>query len=221
MSIPDGLLSDSHYILFSLLYILIMAFVGYYTPWYRLRYTQFRNVFFGAVTGLIVLWNVAAGSFPGLNFHFLGIMLVTLMFRWQYAIWLLSLAIFSEIFTGQIDLKVFAMNAVLFAAVPVYIANLLYKLVDRRLPDHFFVYIYGAGFFGSAFIAFFVLLETSLFLLGMDVYSWHILVHDYLRYSPMMMFAEGFITGMLITLLVVFKPEWVLTFSDQKYLQGK
>lgn len=221
MSIPDGLLSDSHAILFSLLYLLIMAFVGFYTPWYRLRYSQFRHVFFGAIIGLMVLWNVDAGAVPGLNFHFLGIMLVTLMFRWQYAIWLLSLANFSEIFTGQIDLQVFPMNAVLFAVVPVYMSNLIYKLVDRRLPNHFFIYVYGAGFFGSALIAFFVILETSLFLSMMDVYSWNILIHDYLRYSPMMMFAEGFITGMLITLLVVFKPEWVLTFSDQKYLQGK
>lgn len=221
MSIPSNLLHDSHAILFGILYLLMMLFVGYYTPWYRLLYPQFRNVFFGAVIGLIVLWNIDAGAVPGLNFHFLGIMLVTLMFRWQFAIWLLSLAILSQIFTGQIGLNVFAMNAILFAVLPVYAANLIYKLVDRRLPDHFFVYIYGAGFFGAAALVFLVILETSVFLFGMDVYDWHVLFYDYIRYSPMMMFAEGFITGMLITLLVVFRPQWVLTFSDQKYIQGK
>jgi uncharacterized membrane protein len=221
MSIPYGLLSDSHGILFNTLLIISLLFVAYYTPWYRFRYPQFRHVFFGTVIGLIVLWNVDAGAFPGLNFHFIGVMLVTLMFRWQYSIWIFTLAIFSEIFTGQIELPVFAMNTVLFAIIPVYVTNLIYKLVDRRLPSHFFIYIYVAGFFGAAFTALFIIVETALFLWATDVYTWNILIHDYIRYSPMMMFAEGFITGMVITLLVVFKPEWVLTFSDQKYIQGK
>ena len=221
MSIPDGLLADSHNIFFFVLLIISLVFVGYYTPWYRLRYSQFRNVFFGSVIGLIVLWNVDAGALPGLNFHFLGVMLLTLMFRWQYSIWLLSLAIFSQIFTGKIDFSVFAMNVLLFAILPVYVANSIYKLVDRRLPEHFFIYVYGAGFFGAAVVALFVIIETSIFLLLADVYNWTSLVHNYIRYSPLMMFIEAFITGMLLTLLVVFKPEWVLTFSDQKYLQGK
>jgi uncharacterized membrane protein len=221
MSIPDGLLADSHIIIFHILFIISLVFVGYYTPWYRLRYPQFRNVFFGAVIGLIVLWNVDAGALPGLNFHFIGVMLVTLMFRWQYSIWLLSLAIFSQIFTGKIEPSVFAMNGLLFAVLPVYVANSIYKLVDRKLPDHFFIYVYGAGFFGAAIVVLFVIFETSLFLFFTDVYNWTSLVHNYIRYSPLMMFIEAFITGMLLTLLVVFKPEWVLTFSDQKYLQGK
>lgn len=221
MSIPVGLLSDSHSLMFAILLLLAMGFVAYYTPWYRFRYAEFRNVYFGAVVSLIVLWNIDAGAFPGLNFHYLGIMLVVLMFRWQFAIWLLLLATLSELFTGQISLPVLPMNALLFAVLPVYIANLIYKFVDRKMPDHFFVFIYGAGFFGAGIVALFVVFETSVFLLSMGVYSWHVLVQDYIRYSPMMMFLEAFISGMLVTLLVVFKPDWILTYSDKKYIQGK
>ena len=37
----------------------------------------------------------------------------------------------------------------------------------------------------------------------------------------LMAWSEAFISGMLMTVMVVWKPQWVATFSDQKYLLGK
>ena len=221
MSIPSGLLPDEYGYLFDILLVLVVAFVAYYTPWYRFSHSQYRHVFFGSVIGMMVLWNVDAGALPALNFHFLGAMLITLMFRWQYTIWAMMLVILSQLFTGKIDLSVFAMNSLLFAVVPVYVGNAIYKFVDRRLPNHFFIYVYGAGFFGAAIVVLTVIMMTALLLLLFGVYEWSRLVHDFLRYSPLMMFIEAFITGMLTTLLVVFRPQWVSTFDDDRYLKDK
>jgi uncharacterized membrane protein len=33
-----------------------------------------------------------------------------------------------------------------------------------------------------------------------------------------MAWGEAFTTGALVTLMVVWKPEWIATFSDQRYL---
>jgi len=37
----------------------------------------------------------------------------------------------------------------------------------------------------------------------------------------MLMFGEAFLNGAVITLAVAYKPQWVATFHDRWYLQGK
>lgn len=47
------------------------------------------------------------------------------------------------------------------------------------------------------------------------------LLEEYLPYFFLISFSEAFITGMLITMMVIYKPEWVATFDDRRYLQNK
>ena len=44
---------------------------------------------------------------------------------------------------------------------------------------------------------------------------------NFLLILPMLMFGEGFLNGAMITLAVSYKPQWVATFHDRWYLQGK
>jgi uncharacterized membrane protein len=44
---------------------------------------------------------------------------------------------------------------------------------------------------------------------------------NYLQVIPLLMFGEAFLNGMLMILLVAYKPRWVSTFHDQWYLDGK
>ncbi len=37
---------------------------------------------------------------------------------------------------------------------------------------------------------------------------------------PLMMLPEAMLSGMLMTGLVVFRPEWVATYSDARYVDG-
>ena len=50
---------------------------------------------------------------------------------------------------------------------------------------------------------------------------------DFLPYGqclvaiPLLMFGEAFLNGMVMTLLIAYKPRWVATFHDAWYLDGK
>ncbi|MFT5313825.1 MAG: putative membrane protein, partial [Paraglaciecola sp.] len=39
--------------------------------------------------------------------------------------------------------------------------------------------------------------------------------------STLMLFMEGMLNGMTITLLIIYRPEWVYTFYDKIYLEKK
>ena len=52
-------------------------------------------------------------------------------------------------------------------------------------------------------------------------YSLHYLLRDYLPYYLLLSWSEAFLTGMALTLMVVYRPEWVATFDDARYLGGK
>jgi uncharacterized membrane protein len=47
------------------------------------------------------------------------------------------------------------------------------------------------------------------------------LLEEYLPFFLLISFSEAFITGMLITTMVIYKPEWVATFDDKRYLLDK
>jgi uncharacterized membrane protein len=44
---------------------------------------------------------------------------------------------------------------------------------------------------------------------------------SYLQVIPLLMFGEAFLNGMIMILLVAYKPRWVATFHDHWYLDGK
>jgi uncharacterized membrane protein len=98
----------------------------------------------------------------------------------------------------------------------------LARWADRgSLPRHLFVYIFVNGFFGAAF----AVLASSLVAAGLlalgHAYSLPHLGSDYLAFVPLLMFGEAGLTGMLVALLVCYRPEWIRTFDDRLYLHGK
>ena len=44
---------------------------------------------------------------------------------------------------------------------------------------------------------------------------------QYLIMAPLYGFPEAFINGMIITALVVYRQEWVMTFDYSRYVDGK
>jgi len=54
-----------------------------------------------------------------------------------------------------------------------------------------------------------------------DLYSLNYLLDFYFPYALMQTFPEGFITGTVLSLLVIYQLEWVATFRDEFYLHHK
>jgi uncharacterized membrane protein len=178
------------------------------------------NIFLGATVVLLGLWLMKAGVKPGLNLHLLGATALTLMFRPWFALLALALVIGGlTIYSGQYD--AYPANLLLMGALPVSISWAIYHFVDRKLPNHFFIYIFVNCFFGAGLTIVSVGLASTAYAAVAGTYSVHYLLENYLPYYFLMAWAESFATGMIMTILVVYKPEWVATFDDKRYLQSK
>ena len=47
------------------------------------------------------------------------------------------------------------------------------------------------------------------------------MLSEYLPFFLVVGFSEAWLTGMALTVLVIYRPEWVATFDDRSYLLNK
>jgi len=178
------------------------------------------NIFLGACVAVLGLWRIKAGIEPGLNFHLLGATVFTLMFRPLLA--MMAVALISAgvaLWDGQY--AAFAANCLIMGALPVGVTWAVHRLVVRWLPPNIFVYLFLNAFAGGAISMIAVGVAATLFFLGAGLYPIDHLLTEYLPFYILMGWSEAFISGMLVTVMVVWKPQWVATFSDERYLLGR
>lgn len=176
------------------------------------------RVFLAATAALLGLWTIRAGIEPGLDLHLIGATALTLMFGPWFAILSLSLIVAGiTIHTGQY--AAYPGNLLLMGALPVAVSWTIYRFVDRRLPNNIFVYLFLNAFFGAGVAVASVGLASTAFAALSGAYRIEHLLENYLPYYVLLAWAESFNTGMIITLLVVYRPEWISTFDDARYLR--
>jgi len=180
-----------------------------------------QHVYFGAMVILLLIWGLKAGVSPGLGFHHLGATLFTLMFGWPLAIIGLFVILSVSVMQQPSELIALGVNGSLSIAVPVFTSYAILKLSQRFLADNFFIYIFVVAFFGAG-LAVAASRLTSIALLSLTAaYPDAKIIAESLLVTPLFMFPEMFVTGMLISVFVVYKPEWVSTFDDERYIKGK
>ena len=185
-----------------------------------------QHVYFGAMVMLLLLWGLKAGVSPGLGFHHLGATLFTLMFGWPLAVFGLATIMLVSVLLQHSELIApgligLGVNGCLSIVIPVLTSYAVLKLSQKYLPDNFFIYIFVVAFFGAG-LAVAISRISSILLLGLvNAYPEAKLIEESLLYTPLFMFPEMFITGMLISVFVVYKPDWVITFDDERYITGK
>jgi uncharacterized membrane protein len=86
--------------------------------------------------------------------------------------------------------------------------------VRRWLPNHLFVYIFARAYLGS-FIACGGAAGLALLLGPLPAGSQ---LDDLWLVRPIAAFGEAFLTGMLVAILVAYRPSWLATYSDRLYL---
>lgn len=221
MNFTVDLFPESFYWLSHLAYALLLGWALYSAPWYKLRNRENFHVFLGTTVALLLIWTLKAGIKPGMSFHLLGATLLMLMFGWQFALFSISLVLMGQAAYGNIEWFSFSLNAVLMGGIPVLFSFAVFRLSLLFLPKHFFVYTLFNAYFCAGLSMGVTMLLASLLLACCSHYSVDTILHSYLPYSPMMIFAEGFFTGMLATSMVLFRPEWIGSFDDRRYLSGK
>jgi len=187
-------------------------------PWRRLADSEQLNVWLGAVVVLTLVWSLKAGAQPGLNLHLLGATALTLMFGRQLAILGLAAVMAAVTLNGGAGWQTYALNVLITAVFPCLVADLLLRITVRYLPPNFFVYIFCAAFFGAGIAVVSTGLLATLLLWLAGVYPAKMLFEDYFPYFALLGFAESWLNGAAITLMVVYYPRWVGSFDDRRYL---
>ncbi len=227
LHVPAQLIPSFILWLTNILFVGILLFVAIKVEFRQLLNNKpGQHVYFGAMVMLLILWGLKAGVSPGLGFHHLGATLFTLMFGWPLAVFGLATIMLVSVLLQHSDLIApgligLGVNGCLSIVIPVLTSYAVLKLSQKYLPDNFFIYIFVVAFFGAG-LAVAISRISSIVLLGLvNAYPEAKLIEESLLYTPLFMFPEMFITGMLISVFVVYKPDWVITFDDERYIIGK
>ena len=219
--ISELLLQQSTLISGWLLYALILLFAIYRTSWVELfSDSRKQHLLFGTVFILCLLWLVRRDFPSGVSFHFIGMTAVCLLLGWPLAILAGLTAQITLVVLNKQELLALGANGLLLVALPVLIAEASARAVERLQPENLFVYIFGSGFFPAALTAIACTLAGSLLLWSNGLFEFPPWISDYIGMVFLVAFPEAFINGMVISSLVVFKPEWLETFNRSRYLQA-
>ncbi len=221
MDIPAGLLPASVLWGAALLYGLLLAGALLTAPWSKLADNEASHVYFAAVAVVAVLWTLRAGIVPGHTYHLLGATTLCLMFDWQFALLAVSLVLLVTTWQGPAGWEAFALNALVMGALPVLSTRILLYAGQRWLTHNFFIYIFLNAFLAAALGILLCGLAAAAVLALAERDAVNQTGGDYLMFIPLLMFGEGFLNGMALTLLVAYRPRWVSTFHDRWYLDGK
>ncbi|HTS55736.1 MAG TPA: energy-coupling factor ABC transporter permease [Burkholderiales bacterium] len=218
MNLTAGLLPAPWYWVAHLTLLGVLIHVAVGAPWRQLADPTRLNVWLGSIVILAVLWSIRAGVRPGLGFHLLGATACTLLFGPRLAVAAMVLVVASQVAAGTISLYSASANALGMGVVPVAVSQAILRLVERRLPPNLFVYIFAAAFFGAALTMLATGALASLLLGAAGAYTFEYLLSEYLPWFVLLAWAEAFTTGAVITLVVIYRPSWIATFDDRRYL---
>jgi uncharacterized membrane protein len=221
MDIPADLLPDAYLWLAALVYVPLLLLALLSAPWSKIADNEASHVYFGAVVILIVLWTLRGGIQPGLDYHLLGVSTLVLMFEWQFALMAVSLLLAVTTATGPAGWESFAVNALVMGAVPVLFTRTFLYACQRWLPHNFFIYVFINAFLAGALSILLAGLASAWIQQLAGVHAPDSIAANFLLILPMLMFGEGFLNGAATSLVVAYRPQWVATFHDRWYLQGK
>lgn len=196
--------------------LLVLWVIRTKASWHMLASPDNLHVFLGACVAVLGFWMMKAGIKPGLNIHLLGATLLTLMFRPLFALLAVAL-ITSGLSLWQGQLASAAINWIALGFVPVLVTWAIHRFSRRVLPRNLFVYLFINAFLAAAL----AMVTSGLVCTGLHelagTYSSDYLRSEYLPYYLLMSWSEALITGMLVTVMVIWKPEWVGSFLDADY----
>lgn len=217
MDYADGSLSAG-LLIASWLPLLVLAL--WLPPWRVLPRARF-GLWLAAGALLAALWMLRASVTPGLTLHFLGAALLYLMFGALPAIWGVAFAALLVAGLGVSGFEGLALTVLAAGALPVGVVHAMRLGAERWLPPNPFVYFFFVAFLGGALsMAAAGAASTLLHALAGHA-SLAQLASGYLPYTLLLGWGEAFLTGMLATIFVVYRREWILTFDDARWLRRR
>jgi uncharacterized membrane protein len=176
------------------------------------------SVVFIALCGLYFL---SAGTKPGMTMHWLGVMMTVMMLGPWLAVLVLSVVhvVFAFGF-GIGGIETLGFNIAVCVLVPAFVAGAIHTLSYYYLPRTFPVYVIEIGVGDMLCMVSVDLVLTIVLYLNFD-YPSFVIRQDFTLVLALMGGMEAVISTWLGSLLVCFKPSWLVTFNDEEYLWGK
>ena len=205
------------------LLLVAMAVAWLFKPWRTLRHEPLQNPWLFAMLAVPVLWWTRHLLPSNVALHVSGAAMLVLMFGWPLTIWSLPwIALAAQALTWRqwppsLNWADLLDQTVWSGVIPATLALLLGLLMRRFLPKHLFVYILGRGFIATALA---ITLTGALGALAQHRPE-SLSLDEWLLGHWLLGWGEAISTGMLTSIFVAFKPHWMLTYSDQRYLPGK
>ncbi|HSN34176.1 MAG: energy-coupling factor ABC transporter permease [Rhodospirillaceae bacterium] len=186
------------------------------SPWRALRSPRTQHPWLACLALLPWLWACAPVLPFGTALQLSGACLLVLMFGWPLAVLTLVPVAALGAWLGGGDQTQALAQLAWSGIVPATLALGLGVATRRWLPHNVFVFILGRGFFatllaalaGGALAALWQPLpqgtDLATLLVGHGLIAW----------------GEAFTTGLLTAVFVAFRPQWLATWSDRRYLHG-
>lgn len=191
-----------------------VAVALWFRPWETLRQTSLRSPWLATLVLLPSLWSLQRWVPAGLELQLSGACLLVLAFGWPLAVLtLLPVAALGGWVAGATAVHTLV-AATWNGVLPATLALGIGMATRRWLPRHLFVYILGRGFFATALAA---------AAAGWMQAAWQPLpagveIGALLTGRWLMAWGEAFMTGMFTAIFVAFRPQWLFTYSDGRYL---
>jgi len=199
-------------------------------PWLILRREALQHAWLGSLVFLTLLWSARATVGEGVVIQLMGASLAVTMFGLPLAmvtlaivdvVSLLGLAYLSGRGWAQIDWVSLVPRFFWMALVPGALTAALQAALRRWVPRHPFVFILGHGYFSALVAAVVAGGLRAIWQVRMGVVQGGLGLADSLTGAVIIAFGEAFLTGMLVAIFVVYRPQWLVTFDEGEYLRGR
>lgn len=200
------------------LLLVAAGWVALTAPWRRLTDDAGSHLFLGACVGVMVVRSIHPGALDGLEFHLLGATVFTLLMGPQLAILGLALVMSGLALAHGQELAALPSGILFLAVLPVAVSAVVLRATERLMPRNLFVYLFVTAFLGSALAMGAASVSSAGLLAAYGTPGTAAMAWQFLPCCLLLGFAEATLTGMIMTLLVVYQPGWVSTFRDDLYL---
>ncbi|MGY4879542.1 energy-coupling factor ABC transporter permease [Vreelandella aquamarina] len=220
MSFAESVLAPWALVLSTLFSTAMLLWVVMLKPWRPLMDdTALQHRWLAATLAVVLMWQLRAQAVDWLTLHLVFTVLMTIVFKAPLALLSNVMINLAMVSIGRNEWPLLGANVLVTGIVPAMTTVLIWRFVDRKLPDNLMVFLFACGFFGSALAT----LAGGLTAVGMIVVAGTepeavYLAQEYARFLPLLMPSEAFITGMLLSILLVYHPDWVATFNDHRYI---
>lgn len=185
-----------------------------FRPWGTLRSPAMRTLIVPVLVLLPCLWAAQRMLPMHLPLQLSGACLLVLMLGWPLAVLSLLPVAFAAALLGGGGMAGAAELAAWNGVVPATAALAIGIAIRRWLPRQVFVYILGRAFFGT------VLASGAAGALHLwlqpPAHPGELVAQ--LTAGWLIAWGEAFATGALAAIFVAFRPDWLLTWSDKRYL---